>query len=751
MGEPSRPAEGRASYETLLFACFAALSGSLDALLLIGWRQIDPSNLRWLKGDPAVYQAGWEFLRRQSWAFPPTWIDRLDYPFGISAAYLDVIPIVAVPLRLFAGMLPQNFQYLGAYAALCLILQTYFALKLLSRFTSDKVIIYLGALFFLYSPILIGRLSGHYSLCSQWLILAALYYYFRPMRGTGLASFLSPFAILLFISGAITPYLAAMALLIALAALLRTALEPPQSAMHQSGCWSNDGAMQGPGAGGRALSVLCHLTATNRLLWGVVLLTSLSLSLVLFGFVTFNSRPNIEGTGYAYFSMNALSPVNPGDCSLYFRSFGVLPGQEYEGYNYLGAGILLLGLLCVVLRPALLGRLWRLSVRPLLFLSLLLIVLALSVRVTFGQTVLFTIPAPHALLRVLSIFQSSGRFFWPVHSLLFLAAIVATTLAIQKPWPRRAALVATFLVQFCDTLPLQHAVATQIRITNSNPLVSRDWAQLSDYAKHLVILPAWQCDPMYTPGGNGAWPWFAWLAGRSGLTLNSVHAARTSAASETLNCADAPKQVARVGLDPKTAYVLNDALAVLVIDRQAPSDYCRRVDGFDLCTFDPVRAPSSRFLGERILPFYVPGTEFRADRAAPNSMLLQGWDLRPFPAVWTVDEQPELFIRPTLPPAGDLRLEMQLAGNGALLSYRHPTQRARVKVDGRTLGVWTFKFQGSNLFRSLVIPRRFIHQGQIMEISFELPDAISPSALGINGDGRLLGLYVSRIRLVGAS
>src|ERR1700722_701934 len=187
--------------DAIVFPSFAFIAGIIDAFLILGWHDIKPSNLDWLRGDPAVYQAGWEFLRHAPWAFPPTWIGRLDYPFGISAAYLDIIPIVAVPLRLISTSLPADFQYLGTFAALCLILQTYFGLKLLSRFTSDRVFLFLGPLFFLNAPILLNRLSGHFSLCSQWLIIASLYYYFAPVVTGRLARYILPFAVLVAVAG----------------------------------------------------------------------------------------------------------------------------------------------------------------------------------------------------------------------------------------------------------------------------------------------------------------------------------------------------------------------------------------------------------------------------------------------------------------------------------------------------------------------------------------------------------------------
>lgn len=542
--------------DTLLFAIVATVAGSVAAGLLIGWHQIDPANIAWLRKDPAVYQAGWEFLRRAEWRFPPTWLAHLDFPFGISSAYLDVIPLAALLLKPVSALLPSDFQYLGVYVLLCLVLQTWFALRLMARFTPDKVIILIGALFFLASPILLMRLLGHFSLCSQWLILASLYCYFHPIR-TSLVSYLRPFALLLGISAGIAPYLSVMVLGIALAALARIGFEDRKRS---------------------PASMFIHVLAVTALF-----VTSLLVSLILFGFITPGAMPAISTGGYGAFSMNLLGPLNPSGTSLLFRSFAVFPAQGYEGYNYLGAGVIILGVICVARDPSLVARLWRPELRPLVVASFIFVLLALSTEVTLGQVVVAKVPLPGPAIRLLAIFRSSGRFFWPVHELLTLGALIGTVLTIQTRWPSRIVLAAFLLLQVFDVLPVMQLVARESAITVTTPLVASDWQLLARTHRHLIVLPARQCDSMRTPGGDPAWPWFAALAARSGMTLNSVHAARSSATSEAYNCQTLPREIAQGRLQRDTAYVLSDPLAHLASARSR-SHLCRRVDGFNLCT-----------------------------------------------------------------------------------------------------------------------------------------------------------------------
>jgi hypothetical protein len=85
---PSFPAAPLAFIEVAL--------GLLDGTFLIGCHAIDPSRTDWLKRDPAVFQSRREFLRRQHLAVPPTWVLNLDFRCGVSAAYFDVVPPIAV-------------------------------------------------------------------------------------------------------------------------------------------------------------------------------------------------------------------------------------------------------------------------------------------------------------------------------------------------------------------------------------------------------------------------------------------------------------------------------------------------------------------------------------------------------------------------------------------------------------------------------------------------------------------------------
>lgn len=602
-------------------ACIATVIGLFDALCLLGWHVIDPLSTDWLRSDPTVFQAGWEFLRRQPLTFPFTWIFNLNFPFGISAAYLDVIPIVAVPLKILSPALPQQFQYFGIYLVFCLVLQVYYSFRLISRFTRDKTVIILGGLFFLNAPVLLSRLYIHFSLCSQWLLLAAIYYYFVPAIRKNRFRFMFPFLPLLAIASGVTPYLAVMVLSVGLAALARICVEVR------------------PGEIGRFRQPWLEAMA-----FGGLMLAIIAGSFLLFGFIVPGENPVFKGDGYTMFSLNLLSPFDRGH---------FLPGPGYEGFAYLGAGVLLLMAISVARYPVMLARAWATPILPILIMSVILTLLALSARIMIGRYTLVMLPLPTVISDLLATFRGSGRLFWPVYYLLILFAVVAPLTAFSGRITRLALIASALLIQFVDTVPLDAASAEQFRLVGPASRIA-DLEKIAVHYRHLIVLPAFQCGSATTPGGDAGWPQIARMAARAGLTLNSVHAARISAASRALNCRELPRQVQHGDLQVDAIYVLNDRVAVLAMKHNADT-ICRRVDGLNVCTLNPVRAAVANKFAH---PPCVLGRVVSCEPRGAARHAVKGWRIashRPFAS--KVDLQ-QSIRRPGL---GDLRSGRVLA------------------------------------------------------------------------------------------
>src|SRR5262249_6151091 len=147
---------------------------------------------------------------------------------------------------------------------------------------------------------------------SHWLILWAFYQYFSDDIGA-LRRWMAPFWIILAIAGGMSPYLGVMCWLVTVAACARLALERRVSAA---------GAL---GLAGVSLAILVS-------------------SFGLHGFLTIGrGNSGFRGGGYGVFSMNLLAPINPMEYgSMLLPELPSATTGQYEGYSYLGLGVLFL-------------------------------------------------------------------------------------------------------------------------------------------------------------------------------------------------------------------------------------------------------------------------------------------------------------------------------------------------------------------------------------------------------------------------
>jgi len=156
--------------------------------------------------------------------------------------------------------------------------------------------------------------------------------------------------------------------------------------------------------------------------------------------------------GFVTYSMNLLSPVWPQLSGVFGAGLPVLDatGGQYEGFNYLGAGVLLLSgvALAGLLRHPVRWRPWR----GLLVVLGGLALLSLSSRVYAGPVRLIDLGAK-PWEDLFGTFRAPGRAFWPVGYALMLGA-VAGVARLPARWAAAVLAVAAVL-QAVDAGPLR--------------------------------------------------------------------------------------------------------------------------------------------------------------------------------------------------------------------------------------------------------------------------------------------------------
>lgn len=178
--------------------------------IFYGFTVLDFTYDRWLyygyaETDNIQHYAGWLAFRNSPWDFPIGKISTLSYPVRTQVSFMDSIPIVAIVAKIFSPVLPECFQYFGAYVLLCLILQAYAAIQIFSCFSKKKFVIVLQALPISFAPIMLERAFRHTALASHFLVLFSLYLYFyaKRVRHSGKEWF---FVLLTILSVLIHPY-----------------------------------------------------------------------------------------------------------------------------------------------------------------------------------------------------------------------------------------------------------------------------------------------------------------------------------------------------------------------------------------------------------------------------------------------------------------------------------------------------------------------------------------------------------------
>jgi Family of unknown function (DUF6311) len=521
---------------------------------IAGSRVLDPTSIDWLmKGDWVPHHFGWHYFRTESWHWPPGAVHGYYAPLGTSIGLTDSIPLVAYALKPFAAWLPEPFQYLGPFLLLSFALQGALGARLIARRIDAPAAQIAGAALFVLLPTLLIRV-GHTALCAHWLLLWALLLATRePATRFAPAAWVA----LGLASGMVQPYLAAMVL----AVLGATAV--------------SGGSVP---AARRGLAFAAALTATLSGWW-------------LSGLFLLGGDRSLAAGGLGYYSMNLLAPVTPAGWSAFLPALPIASdGQAYEGFQYLGLGILLVVLVAAgaaVRERRAPGdapngaRLWS----PMVVLACVaMTAFAVSPVVTLGSRTIADLDGPWSA--PLAMFRSSGRFVWPLIYVLLTSAIVTVA---RRGRAGTLLLAGAVVLQLVD---LREAHAFRRRVARdpafhawTNPFDDARWAAVAPAYAKLVLVPPPQCGTPPVPYE----PAMA-LTARHGLTLNAGVVARRDEAARARYCRTLGDEMTSRSLRDDTLYVVSaEAAATLALPGGTPLA-CGAIDDVWVCTTPAARA-----------------------------------------------------------------------------------------------------------------------------------------------------------------
>ncbi|WP_434571810.1 hypothetical protein J3P88_22820 [Pseudomonas sp. Z3-6] len=671
------------------------LLGALAFLLVIGPRVLDPTNIAWLgEGDAATHYMGWAFFRSSPWTFPLGMNPSYGLELGNGIIFSDSNPLLAFLFKPFNAWLPETFQYFGLWLLTCFVLQAWFAWKLIGLLTPSLWIRLLGTGLFVFSPPMFLRMGGHLSLSGHFLILAALYLALRP----GLQKRRLAWGVLLAATALVHAYLLAMVALIWLADLASQATK---------GRLSRRDALIELGGLFVLVAFCCWQAGYFSVGGGTV------------------------AGGFGLYRLNVMSLVNPSGWSYTLRDMPQGPG-DYEGFNYLGLGVLMLAICAgVALLQGNTGLVNAVRHRRLLLWALIgLTLFSLTNHLGIGmQNVHYWLPKPLEL--VANVFRAAGRMFWPVFYAIIFAVIF---LVIRGNKPRTAAclLAMALVVQALDTRAgwagLRQSRMTPAASSWPTPLNDPFWASAAGhYSKVRTLLPQNQPDN---------WLLTSQYALTHGLETDGVYLGRMSDRAIERAQRHAEQMLASGQYAADSLYILDPGAALQAaktVNRQ--TDLLTRIDGLVVLAPGWKTCAQCPPFADETLDMQVKLGE-RQVFSRTNAMLANGWGRVEDWGTWSEGPEAEVVLR--IPPeARALSIEA-----AAFVQPSHTRQRVEVSINGvAALATQFNRLQDNTLELPLTAAiRETMGADGRVRVRFHLPDAISPKALGLGSDERVMAL-----------
>lgn len=372
---------------------------------LYGLKTINPTNINWIMSvyhDWGQHYLGWSYYRNEPWCFPLGDMKNFYYPVGTNVGFTDSAPLFAFVFKLFSGILPQQFQYLGMLLFSCHLLVAYYGIKIFKLYKVNEFLILLGVILLTTNPVLVFR-GIHPALSTHFLILASIYNYLKTSTLETANKINYNQVLIFFLAVTINPYIAMMIAGFNIIIPLKNYIFD------------------------KSISV-------QKLIYFPILSYGLGLFFwIIFGMINIGNSASTNlasSDNFRQYSFNLNSFFNSyGYFSKFFPDLGMINEKQYEGFAYLGLGLFLLIALVVIYYSVQFRKNQEIlsnkkKFYPLYFLCLGLFIFSLSCQISFGKKILFEYPIPNIIEKIGFTFRASGRFVWPLFYLILVFSLI---------------------------------------------------------------------------------------------------------------------------------------------------------------------------------------------------------------------------------------------------------------------------------------------------------------------------------------
>lgn len=668
------------------------------------------------RGDMASMMAGHHAIIDHPWNFPLTVTTALrGEAMPVSVVYTDSLPWLTILMKALG--VGRVINVLAVFMLASYVAQPLAMVALLKACgvtrTSSLVV---GGLLALFYPAWFVRQFGHIALAGHWLLLFSLAWSVQVAR-----------------FGLTRRRVAEIAALGALATGIHAYHLVPVAACLGAGMLSELLQKRDRALRSAALAVVGFTAGVGLSAW-------------LLGYGVGGGQSGGGGAIGAY-SMNLLGPVWPQASTLAGQTWngtwftGTLDAngaQTFEGYAYLGAGVLLLivaaGVIRVRRRSAepLASDLaaWR-RFGPLLAAMIALTLYAIGPRPYFGMQLLFDLGKPSGRLGdVIGLFRAHGRFFWIVGYALLAIAIVQID-KLKSERVRLGLLIAAIALQAVDMTQMIRGVRTAYApvepyydpIIRTDPAFARRPWRFQPLIECVSDLDAWTIIQMS-----------AQALRRQG-TSNSGPTARAF----KVDCAVDPaaKQDAVTGDRTITAVIGDRVARKALFDEFNARNDCYVFNRGLLCGRDLADVPGLQLDAGLTAELVAAAPVIHLNRGVRPAALGAGWGLPEPRGAWTDGKRAELTIDHG--GASNFALIFDVISIGP---SKDGSQRVEVAIGDRVIT------RAKVRTGTFIVTVTGAPPGRSTHIELRLPDAASPPPFNGQPDPRLLGIGVSEIRVV---
>ncbi|MHB8370213.1 MAG: DUF6311 domain-containing protein [Leptospirales bacterium] len=677
-------------------------------------------------GDRITNLIGALYFAHDNWHFPIFYVPALGTPEGTSIIYTDSLPLLALVAKVIFKLTGVWFNYFGLWLFSCFPLLAFFvALATRKCGLKSMTAIICATLLALANPALLYRF-GHTALMGHFLIVWAFYLYLRLLQRPESRNVIAQFCIVTALSVVLQAYFLLMLMPFFLAALATVV---------------KSGGMTFRSAATRFSVVI-----------GVILGTAWISGIIGPG------TPTASAWGFGYYSMNLLSPFLPprqhlpGFLSQHVTWDGNgytwdATGGQYEGYNYLGLGILLLlAVHFIASRSIVVEGLKR---HVFLLVALLgMFFLALSDQIFIGNWHISVTSIFTPLGKLTDHFRTGGRLFWPIYYVLVVMLVLLTF----RRFPSRTAKALLLLsvgLQLADTQLLRRNMAEAVQNGYAQVLSQKVWKPLLEEHQFLEQYPSFQCG-----GWAGKWPdnnsnmELLLLAAKLDIPSNSAYLARSSR-----NCKKELAEGLSFRIEKGGLYVFGNNFPINKIAGLPDfREWCREFKYGVVCSRNRAAFWQNSSQHEFVhisnvwAPEYQLGKTLQFNVNGNGRYFLQhGWGMAESWGVWGIGKQSVIAL--LLPDVPESNLKLTVSGH-EFVNTESPLKEVTVFINDKKIGLWKYKLDEEGIVkRSALVHKDVYQKNNIIVIKFVSENIESPKQAGLSADIRPLGFGLAELVL----